>query len=598
MKPRDEADHIDLRGYAAIGDGRTVALIAPDGAVDWLPIAALHSAPVFARILDAEHGGRIELQPDGPFESERRYIPATNVLETVVRTTGGSARMTDALVGGFAGRLPWPELARRVEGLEGSVRFRWRVAPGTRLASAAPWVQDTMHGPVIRIDDVTIVVRGSDHGPHDSGEREVTGAFTTVAGSRHLLVVTGSEADPVHVPVPELTDDGLDRTIETWRSWSRDFGYDGRWSDAVQRSALVLKLLMYEPTGAIAAAATTSLPESLEGGKNWDYRFAWVRDVAYVVRSLVRFGLREETHAAIAWLTSAITRHGPKMRIFYGLDGSLPGGVEELDVPGWRGIGPVVVGNRANDQFQFGVYGDLLSVMRVYVEAGNVLDPGTAELLSRFADEVTGIWRQRDSGIWELPTVRHYTSSKMGCWQALTEAARLQELGAISGDVAFWRAEAKAIREWVAQNCWSEQRQAYVAWPDATSLDAAVLLHAASGFDRSDRMSRTISAVFEELGSGPLLYRFTGADQEEGAFVACSFWAASALACVGRLEEAVRLLDELLPLANDVGLYAEMIDPRDGAFLGNLPQGLSHLALIEAAIMIDELSDESPDAPQ
>lgn len=588
---RDDDGYTDLRDYAVVGNGRTAALIATDGSVDWLPVASMDSTPVFARLLDADTGGCIELQPMEPFESERRYLPATNVLETTFHTDRGTARVTDALVGGFAGRLPWPELARRIEGIDGTVTFRWRIAPGTRFDTAAPWVDETVHGPVLRVGDVTIILRGDRHGEGDPTDRELRGSFTTTSESRHLLVIAGTEADPAHVPVPELTDDGLDRTIERWTSWSRDFSYDGRWSEAVQRSALALKVLMFEPTGAIAAASTTSLPEKPDGGKNWDYRFAWVRDVAYMVRSLVRFGLREETHGAIAWLLSAIVHHGPRMHIFYGLDGSLPSQVEEHDVPGWRGIGPVVNGNRANDQLQFGVYGDLLNVMRVYVEAGNVLDRGTSDLLRRLADQVTGIWRQPDSGIWELPEIRHYTSSKMGCWQALTEAARLHELGAIPGDAGFWRVEAEQIREWIVEQCWSAGHGSYMAWPDSDSFDASVLIHVASGFDRSERMSMTVDAIFEALGTGPLLHRLTDTTDEEGAFVACSFWAAEALAHLGRHDEAAQLMDDLLPLANDVGLYSEMIDPHDGAFLGNLPQGLSHLALIEAAITIDELED-------
>ncbi|UHJ66587.1 glycoside hydrolase family 15 protein [Melaminivora jejuensis] len=224
------------------------------------------------------------------------------------------------------------------------------------------------------------------------------------------------------------------------------------------------------------------MPESWRGGKNWDYRFGWIRDAAFTVEALIRFGLREEPHAAVAWLLRAIQRHGPRLHIFYALDGSLPGGVQERCVPGWRGIGPVVAGNRANGQMQFGIFGDLMKLMRVYVQAGNLLDAGTAQLLRTLADEVLGLWRQEDSGIWELPQTRHYTSSKMGCWQALIEAVRLHEMGAIDGPVAQWRAEADTIRAWVREHCWSPQQRSYTAWAGGTALDASVLLHAGSGF--------------------------------------------------------------------------------------------------------------------
>ena len=580
--------YVPLRDYAPIGDGRTVALLRGDATVDWLPIARHDSEPVFARLLDAEGGGFIALRPTEPFKTRRAYVPGTNVLQTTFCTARGSARLTDALVTGFAGRLSWVELVRRVEGLEGEVPFAWQVEPGTRLATASPWTEDSLHGSLLSSDGVVISVRGCAHGSERRGPRDVRGRFTARAGSRHVLVVAGAEDGPVHVPVPELSDEGLDRTIQAWQRWSCDFRYDGPWAPAVQRSALMLKLLMHEPTGAIAAAATTSLPENLEGGKNWDYRFGWIRDAAFTVEALIRFGLREEPHAAVAWLLRAIKRHGPRLHIFYALDGSLPGGVHERSVPGWRGVGPVVAGNRANDQMQFGIFGDLMKLMRVYVQAGNLLDADSAQLLRTLADEVLGLWRQEDSGIWELPEARHYTSSKMGCWQALIEAARLHELGAIDGPAAHWRAEAEVIRAWVLDHCWSQQLGSYTAWAGGDSLDASVLLHAASGFDCGPRMAGTIRALQRGLARGPLMYRYSGMEREEGCFVACSFWLAAALALTGQVEEATALMEQMLAQANDVGVYAEMIDPQDDSFLGNLPQGLSHLALINAALTIAE----------
>jgi len=582
--------YVDLRSYGAIGDGRTVALVALDGGIDWLPVPSLGSVPVFARLLDGEDGGAIELAPSEPFTVTRRYLPGSNVLETTFSTANGRARMTDALVTGVAGRLPWLELARRVDGLEGSVHFRWRVAPGTRFARSSPWVERTTHGKVIRIDGVTIAVKGSDHGPRGGGPRGLQGAFTTSAGSRHLLIVAGTADEPLHLPDAASTDRTIDRTIENWQAWSNEFSYDGPWADAVQRSALALKLLIYSPTGSIAAAATTSLPESLSGGKNWDYRYAWVRDLAYTVSALIRFGLREETHAAVSWLLTTIKEHGPELHIFYTLDGGTPPAVEQMDAPGWRGIAPVVIGNPAKSQLQLGIYGDLFVTMRRYVEAGNLLDAETGRLLASIADRASDAWRQRDSGMWELEAHRHYTSSKMGCWMALDSAVVLCELGQIPGNAERWKSERDAIRDWIEKHCWSEKRQAWVAWPGTEHLDASVLLHAPSGFDRGERMSTTIDALRSELGRGPLLYRYTGAEREEGAFVACSFWMASALACVGRHEEATELMDGMVALGNDVGLYAEMIDPVDDGFLGNLPQGLSHLALITAAITIEELT--------
>lgn len=573
-----------LRAYAAIGDGRTVALVADDGRIDWFPAPDLDSEPAFAALLDAETGGSIRLAPTQPFRVRREYVVGTNVLTTTFVTETGTVRVTDSLNTGVAGRLPWSELARRVDGLEGTVPMAWSVAPGTMFSTASPWVHDTLHGPVLRIDGVTLALRLLGETTTVVTDQRIDGVLVTTPGSRHLVALAGTSREPVHLPDPADVDAGIDRTIENWRAWTREFHYDGPWGKAVQRSALALKLLVYAPTGAIAAAATTSLPESLAGGKNWDYRYAWVRDTAYAVDALIGFGLREETHAAISWTLTTLREH--HTRVFYALDGSLPGDHHMADAPGWRGIGPVVDGNHADQQLQLGVYGDLLGVVRGYVDAGNLLDDETGRLLASLADEACDVWRRADAGIWELPEERHYTSSKMGCWQALVSAVHLAEAGQIPGVPDRWRGEAERIRAWVEEHCWSAERGAYVMYPRSDALDASVLLHAASGFDRGDRMSSTIDALREELGDGPLLYRYSGMPDEEGTFVACAFWGVGALAHVGRVDEARTWMDELLERANDVGIWSEMIDAPTGDFLGNLPQALSHLALVQAALAL------------
>ncbi|HEY0260237.1 MAG TPA: glycoside hydrolase family 15 protein, partial [Lacisediminihabitans sp.] len=477
----------------------------------------------------------------------------------------------------------------RVEGISGTVDMRWSVTPGSMLNSASPWVERTIHGPVIRVNGVMLGVQGLDHGPNPPSDRRLDGAFTAAKGSRHLIVVSATEREPLRVLTPAIVDRGIDRTIANWRAWSKEFSFDGDWAEVVHRSALALKLLIHSPNGSISAAATTSLPESWAGGKNWDYRFAWVRDLAYTVHALIRFGLREETHAAVSWLLTTIRVNGPDLFVFYALDGGPTGGVAVADAPGWRGIGPVVSGNRAKDQLQLGVYGDLFDVVRSYVDDGNVLDADTGRLLASIADRACDSWRRPDSGMWELTEQRHYTSSKLGCWQALDCAVRLAELGQIPGGGERWAAERDRIRDWVRENCWSESRQSYVWYPGSDELDASILLHAPSGFDRGERMSRTIDAIQAELGRGPLVYRYSGMQAVEGTFVACGFWMVSALACVGRMDEARARMDELIALANDVGLYSEMMDAETHEFLGNLPQGLSHLALINAALTVEEL---------
>jgi len=589
---RDADGYADLASYAAIGDGRTVALIALDGRIDWLPVPSLVSAIPFAAVLDAGRGGCVETAPVEPFTTERAYVEGTNVLVTTFTTASGVVRLTDSLNTGVAGRLPWTELARRIEGVSGSVRMRAVARPGTCLNAASPWIQETVHGLVLRVDGLTMGVVASDDADLVHDPSQVAAEFVTEPGSTHVFGLVGTEREPVLLPDADDLLAGVERTIRNWTQWSDaiDPALDlGSHSDAVRRSALALKLLIHAPSGAIAAAATTSLPESRSGGKNWDYRYAWVRDMAYTMTALLRFGLKEETHAAISWLLSTIRENGPEPEILYGLDGSVhSGGASEADAPGWRGIGPVLWGNGAADQLQLGVYGDLFSIVGLYVRDGNIIDADTGRMLAQIADLTCDTWRRKDAGMWELETQQHYTSSKMACWQALREAVTLAEMGQIPGDPERWRNEAERIRAWVDEHGWSEERQAYVWHPGTDQLDASVLLHAVSGFDRGPRMSSTLDALDRELGIGPHLFRYSGVAEEESTFVACSFWMVSALALVGRTDEARERFDALMVVPNDVGIMCELYDPVTGDALGNLPQALSHLALINAAITVED----------
>ncbi|MET0702689.1 MAG: glycoside hydrolase family 15 protein, partial [Mycobacterium sp.] len=345
-----------LRSYAAIGDGRTVALVAQDGAIDWLPLPDLDSLPVFAAILDERNGGRLELIPTVAFESQRSYLTDTNVLQTTFTTAAGRVRVTDALNVGVAGRLPWTELARRVDGIDGEVPMRWRVAPGTCFDTASPWARQTPYGTVLRVQELSLGVCVSEGMDVELTDQSAFGTFTVKAGERKVIGVIAAHAEPLMLSPVDDIDRGIDRTVAAWRDWSAQFECAGDWHDAVRRSALALKLLIFSPTGAIAAAATTSLPESLAGGKNWDYRYAWIRDTAYALDALRRFGLREETHASISWLLRTLRDHGPELGVFYRLDGSESDGTTTHDVPGWHGIGPVTTGNPAGGQLQLGTF--------------------------------------------------------------------------------------------------------------------------------------------------------------------------------------------------------------------------------------------------
>ncbi|MEH0108990.1 glycoside hydrolase family 15 protein [Tersicoccus sp. MR15.9] len=594
---RDDDGYADLRSYAAIGDGRTVALVALDGRIDWLPLPGLDGVPAFSALLDADLGGYYSVCPVDDFTVTREYVGPTNVLATTFTTATGSVRVTDSLNEGIAGRLPWVELARRIEGLAGTVPMRAVVTPGTALRTASPWLDDTVHGLVMRLDGLTLGVRAGDGTDVSVEDVSLRITFTATPGSRHVVGLVATEKEPLFLQLPDQLDAGIDRTVTMWRSWSEQFCWDGPWQEQVHRSALVLKMLLYAPTGAMTAAATMSLPESTTVAKNWDYRFAWVRDTAYGLKALFRFGLREETHAAMSWMLRRVREHGPQPQIFYALDGSVPPAHEHpTDAPGWRGIGPVVRGNAAADQLQLGIFGDLFTIVRLYVDHGHVLDTETGRTLAAIADLACDRWREPDAGMWELPENRHYVTSKLGAWEALTGAVRLAKVGQIPGDARRWEAEAEKIRAWVEDHGWDEERQAYTWYPGSGELDASILLHAISGFDRGERMRSTIRALRDELADGPYLYRYSGMAREEHAFTACSFWLVSALHLTGDRDGARALMDELIRvLPNDVGIMAEMVDPATGDFWGNLPQALSHLALVNAAITLADDDGASAD---
>lgn len=586
---RDQAGYADLASYASIGDGRTIALVARDGRIDWLPIPKLSSTPVFAALLDAALGGYISLHPEADYTVSRQYLPGTDILETTFTTSEGSARVRDALTVGISGQLPWNELARRIEGIEGSVKLVAEVVPGTLLRTASPWISHTVHGDVLRIDGITLALRLLGQATTDVLPNRINVQFVTQPGSRHLLGLVGADHEPLSLPDPETIDRRLSLTIKLRTLWSERLPYSGPYPEQIERSALLLRQLMFRQTGAVAAAATTSLPESLTHPKNWDYRFSWVRDAAFTLAVLYRLGVREETHAAMSRMIKLIGRFAEKLVVLSGLDQqTVEAGVHEYDVPGWRGSRPVVTGNRASDQLQLGVYGDLFNIVGRYVENGNVLDDDTARIMGDVANQAADHWRMPDSGIWELPETRQYTTSKLGCWQALDHAVRLADAGQIAGDVDRWKRAMDEIREWVIENCWSESLEAYEFYPGSDQLDASILLHAISGFDRGNRMRSTLDALDAHLAQGPHYYRYSGADAEEGTFVACGFWMVAARVHTGQRDRAQALMDELIATCpNDVGVLAEMIDPNTGAAMGNLPQALSHLALINAGLTLD-----------
>jgi len=580
-----------IGSYAALGDGRTVALVAADGSVDFMSLPNVHSPTTFAAMLDPERGGRFVLAPQGRFDATRRYVGRTNVLETTYRTRNGAARVTEALTLQDGGLLPWVELARRIEGLEGTVELEWRVEPRFDWGRVLPTVARRNDVPVAEGGGVQLAVHSWDAGEVEPEDDALAGRVEIGAGETALLVLVAAHEQPLHSPSRDHVEARLEATCNVWERWLGMWAYDGPWEEEVARSALALKLLVCAPHGSIAAAPTTSLPEVIGGDKNYDYRYAWVRDSAFTLDALMRLGLPEQVQQSFAWLLRAVRQTKPDLRPFYDLEGQVPTRYEELDhLRGYRDSRPVHYGNAASRQLQLGSWGDLLETADLYVSERNVFDGSTRELLADCVDRVTTLWGDEDSGMWELDELRQYTGSKVAVWTALDRAVRLAERGQLPDEhVDRWREQRTRLHDWIEANAWSEELGAYRGWAGEEMLDAAVLRACRQGYPEPDRLRRTVDTIRQQLSAGPgLIYRTSEHVGREGAFVACSFWVAEALARLGRVEEACEAMEETLPYANDLGLFSEQIDPESGELLGNFPQGLSHLALINAAGAIQD----------
>jgi GH15 family glucan-1,4-alpha-glucosidase len=406
-----------------------------------------------------------------------------------------------------------------------------------------------------------------------------------------LALIAGDEAA---VPSPERIDveRRLEATVELWRGWVQRTSYDGPWKEAVERSLLTIRLLADGRSGAIAAAGTTSLPEAIGAERNYDYRFGWVRDLSFTADALLRVGMRELAHASVMWLLGAVAHTHPRVDPVYALTGDVVRSQHAIELAGYRGTSPVHVGNQAGSQLQLGGFGDLNETIWRYVDQGHVLSPSVGERLADSADLLCAIWRNEDAGLWELGDNAHYATSKIGCWTALERLLDLVRSEQVPArHVDRWRTERDRMRDFIVTRLWSESRRSYVMKAGSDMLDCGVLLAARRGFDdpRGPRMTATIDAINSELrAEGPLFYRYSGMREEENAFLACSFWMVEALALAGRSDEAAEIMDAMVSLSNDVGLYTEEMEPGSHAMRGNFPQALTHLALINAAVILNE----------
>jgi GH15 family glucan-1,4-alpha-glucosidase len=576
-----------IEDYALIGDGRSQALVALDGSIDWLCLPDLDAPAVLSGLLDAERGGHFHLRPRGAYRASRRYVEDSNVLQQLYTTETGTVKVTEAVLADGGALLPWTELVRKVEGIEGEVELEWRLAARPRWGAEQATASVKEGVALVEWDDDALALLAYDCGKVHVQGADLHGRFTVGHRGSAILALLYFNDDPYALPPRAELEARLERTREYWQTYTRQIPYEGPWVDAVRRSVLVQRLLTFPPTGAIAAAPTTSLPERIGGSRNWDYRYSWVRDTSLALESLLAARLTVECQRSLAWVVDA-SREQEELQPMYTLRGKPDLPRLDLDFAGYRGSKPVRVGNDASGQLQLGGYADVIDAAYRFCGAGNMLDARTAEQCAHLADEVCRLWQRDDSGIWEIEP-RPYTQSKLACWGALQHALELAADGRIpDAHAPRWKKVRDQIRDWVEGNGWSEARGAYLMWPGSDEVDASILLAARYGyFDVGDeRFASTIEVLRRELGSGPFLYRSTGLRREEGCFLACSFWLVDALARQRRVDEARALMEELLGAANDVGLYAEEIDPESRAHLGNFPQALTHLSLILAAVSV------------
>jgi alpha,alpha-trehalase len=583
--------------YALLSDCHSGALVSKDGSIDWCSFHRFEARPVFARLLDWGKGGFFRIAPaTDEYDVTRRYLPGTNMLQTQFRTPEGSITLTDCFSVQTGHGHPEHRLLRHVRCDEGEVRVKAKFEPRFDYGLTEPRLEQLADDLAVAYGGPDALVLQTDLG---IGTAEISACETAQplrAGDEAWLVVTWClphELAPLRLTHEQLRGE-LDETVRYWREWSDRCEYEGPYREQVVRSALVLKGLTNGPTGAIIAAATTSLPEEIGGVRNWDYRFSWLRDSALALNALFALGYREEAHAYMDWLKRTTAGRARALQIMYGVGGERYLPEVELDhLEGYRGSRPVRIGNGAASQFQLDVFGELLDTVWLYRRHGGEVDEIFWEFLTRVGGVVLDLWREPDQGIWEIRgEPRHFVYSKVMAWVALDRLVKLSELDEREGDVA-WRAARDEIRQLVERE--GVDRSVFTqSFGDGGKLDASNLMIPIVGFVPHDdpRSRETVERIADELSAGGLVYRYVadgvdGLAGEEATFAICSFWLVECLARAGEVHRARSLFEELLGYCSDLGLLAEEIDPRSGELLGNFPQAFSHLGLIQAAIALD-----------
>jgi GH15 family glucan-1,4-alpha-glucosidase len=577
-----------IEDYALLGDLHTAALVAKDGAIDWLCVPRFDGGACFCALLGDERHGTWQISPVGPIlRTARRYVPETLVLVTELETSEGALELVDFM----PPRSEALDLVRRVRCVRGRVTVRMRCRIRFDYGRIDPWV--TREGRLLT------AVAGPDRltlaGADDAEQLvpEIVCVFTLSAGERRDLVLTWSPsyADP---PAPTEPARALDDTLAFWRSWSARCTYRGPYRDVVLRSLITLKALTYAPTGGVVAAVTTSLPEQWRGPRNWDYRYCWLRDATFTLYALLSAGYREEAAAWRDWLVRAVAGDPGQLQIMYGIAGERRLTEQELDwLPGYEGALPVRIGNDAHRQLQLDVYGEVMDLLHNAARHGLPSAPHVWALQCVLLEHLSERWREPDDGIWEVRGGRqHFTHSKVMAWVAFDRGIKSAERFGLDAPLARWRSERDAIHGLVCAEGYDPERSAFTQVLGGKALDASLLLLPLLGFLPADdpRVVSTAAAVERELGASGFVRRYEadaaddGLPKGEGAFLLCTFWLVDQQILRGDLAGARRRFERLVGLCNDVGLLSEQYDPVAGRMMGNFPQAFSHVALVNTAL--------------
>jgi GH15 family glucan-1,4-alpha-glucosidase len=588
-----------IQDYGAIGDCRSAALVSRRGSIDWLCWPRFDSPSIFAAILDQQHGGFWSIAPTGSFKAKQQYVEDTNVLETHFRSHDGYLLLKDLMPVASerfkrSVLLPDHELARELRCIEGESEIEVNFCPRAGYGRDAVLIRESGalglrvevgRGAYWLRSSVPLTIRNN--GGH--------AVIKMKRGDLAQFVLTYTERAPSVLPaLGDPLSARIDCSVRWWQQWARLCSYDGPYRESVIRSALVLKLLSYAPSGAIIAAATTSLPERIGGSLNWDYRYCWLRDASLTIRAMLGLSYTAEAADFLTWLLHATALTQPKLRVLCSLYGEMA--PHEREIPflcGYRDSRPVRIGNSARSQLQLDVYGEVIDAAAQYARSGASFDKTTQDVLVGFGKYVARNWDRPDEGIWEPRSGRkNHTNSRLMCWTALDRLLEMHTKGRISSmPKDLFEKERQSIREQIEQRAWNSKIQSYTKTLDGTEVDASLLRIPWYGFEKanSDRMRSTYSRVCEDLGAGDgLLYRYKR-NPPEGAFGICGFWGAEYLAIGGAsLQQAHALFGELLGYQNELGLFAEEIDPPTGDALGNFPQAFTHVGLISAALSIKE----------